>query len=114
MRKALTILLLALLAFQLGPACAFANATAMNSMQCCRAKCPAHSSNMPANCCRISASPDKATPSAGNLAQPSLASAVNRSYALPLRIAFEVSFVTYRSPAPPPERMLELFCSRQI
>src|SRR5262249_37208076 len=57
------VLLFGVLVFQLGPACGFANAAAMPSMECCRTKCPTRSSRTPATCCRISASSDKATSS---------------------------------------------------
>ena len=40
-RRALAMVLLVLLAVQLGPACGFGNAAAMDSMQCCQSKCPA-------------------------------------------------------------------------
>jgi hypothetical protein len=114
-RKALTILLLGVLLVQLGPACGFANAAAMDSMQCCQSKCPAHSSQMPANCCRISASSDKAKPGIGTAPQPALAYMIGHRAPVALQKISDLSLVTYRSAAPPPQRMrLDLFCSRQI
>src|SRR5882757_5845943 len=70
-RRALTMLMLGVLLVQLGPACGLGNA-AMDSMQCCQSKCPAHSSQTPANCCRIAASADKAKPGIGTTPQPAL------------------------------------------
>src|SRR5260370_35627686 len=100
-RRVLTILLLAVLVVQLGPACGFANA-AMDSMQCCQSKCPAHSSQMPANCCRISASSDKAKPGIGIAPQPALVYMIVHRAPVALHTIFDLSLVTYRSPAPPP------------
>jgi len=71
-RRALTILVLAVLVLQIGPACGLANAGAMDSMQCCQSKCPARSSQMPADCCHISASSDKAKPGIGTAPEPAL------------------------------------------
>jgi hypothetical protein len=114
-QRALTILLLAVLVVQLGPACGFANAVAMNSMQCCQSKCPVHSSQMPANCCRISASSDKAKPGIGAAPQPALVYMIGHGAPGALHKISDLSLVTYRSAAPPPQRMLlDLFCSRQI
>src|SRR5258708_24189133 len=114
-RRALTILVLAVLVVQLGPACGFANAAAMDSMECCRSKCPAHSSQMPANCCRISASSDKAKPAIGTAPQPALVYMIVHRAPVALHKISDLSLVTYRSPAPPPQRMrLDLLCSRQI
>jgi hypothetical protein len=114
-RRVLTVLLLAVLVVQLGPACGFENAAAMDSMQCCQSKCPAPSSQMPANCCRISASSDKAKPAIGTAPQPLLVYMIGHLAPLALHKISDLSLVTYRSPAPPPERMrLNLFCSRQI
>ena len=115
MQRVVTILLLGLLIVQLGPACGFANAAAMDSMQCCQSKCPAHSSRMPANCCRISASSDKAKPAIGTAPQPALVYVIAHLAPVALHNISDLSLVTYRSPAPPPQRMrLDLFCSRQI
>jgi hypothetical protein len=114
-RRVLTVLLLAVLVVQLGPACGFGNAAAMDSMQCCQSKCPVRSSQMPANCCRISASSDKAKPAIGTAPQLSLVYMIGHLAPLALHQISDFSLVTYRSPAPPPQRMrLNLFCSRQI
>jgi len=114
-RRVLTILLLAVLVVQLGPACGFANAAAMDSMQCCQSKCPAHSSQMPANCCRISASSDKAKPGVGTAPQPAVIDVIVHHAPVALHKISNLSLLTYSSPAPPPQRMrLDLFCSRQI
>lgn len=113
-RRALTMLLLSVLLVQLGPACGFGNAPAMDSMQCCQSKCPARSSQMPANCCRMSASSDKAKPAIATALQPALVT-IGHLALVALHKISDLSFVTYRSPAPPPPRMrLDLFCSRQI
>ena len=109
------MLLLALLVVQLGPACGFANAAAMDSMQCCQSKCPARSSQSPPNCCRISASSDKAKPAIGTAPQPALVYMVGDFTPPEFRKISALSLVTYRSPAPPPQRMrLDQLCSRQI
>lgn len=108
------MLLLGLLLVQLGPACGFANAAFMDSMQCCQTRCPAHSSRIPANCCRILASPDKAKVTVGALPQPALLGAFGHNRPVVIQSLSEVSFVTYRSPAPPPQRTFDLLCSRQI
>ena len=109
------MLLLVMLVVQLGPACGLANAAAMDNMQCCQSKCPAHSSQMPANCCRISASSDKAKPSIGSTSHPALVHVIGYRAPVALHKISDLSLVTYRSPAPPPQRMrLDLFCSRQI
>ena len=114
-RRVLIILLLAVLVVQLGPACGFANAAAMDSMQCCQSKCPAHSSQMPANCCRISASSDKAKPGIGTAPQPAFSCMIDRLAPVSLHKISDLTLVTYRSAAPPPQLMrLYLFCSRQI
>ena len=114
-RRALTMLVLAMLLLQLGPACGFGNAGAMDSMQCCQSKCPARSSPMPANCCRISASSDKAKPAVGPAPQPTLACVIRHLVPVGLLRNADLSLVTYRSAAPPPSRMrLDLLCSRQI
>jgi hypothetical protein len=109
------MLVLGVLLVQLGPACGFANAAAMDSMQCCQSKCPAHSSRTPANCCRISASSDKAKPSIGSAPQPALVYMIGHRAPVALHKISDLSLLTYRSAAPPPQRMrLDLFCSRQI
>jgi hypothetical protein len=109
------MMLLALLVVQLGPACGFGNAAAMDSMQCCQSKCPAHSSQMPANCCRISASSDKAKPGIATAPQPTLVYMIGHRAPVALHKVSDLSLLTYRSAAPPPLRMrLDLFCSRQI
>jgi hypothetical protein len=109
------MLLLAVLVVQLGPVCGFENAAAMDSMQCCQSKCPARSWQMPANCCRISASSDKAKPAIGTAPQPSLVYVIGHLAPLALYKIADLSLVTYRSPAPPPQRMrLDVLCSRQI
>jgi len=109
------MLVLALLVVQLGPACGFENAAAMDSMQCCQSKCPVHPSQMPANCCRISASSDKAKPAVGTAPRPALVYMIGHFAPVALHKISDLSLVTYRSPAPPPQRMrLDLFCSRQI
>jgi len=114
-RRVVTVLLLALLVVQLGPACEFGNAAVMDSMQCCQSECPVRSSQMPANCCRISASSDKAKPVIGTAPQPSLVYMVGHLASVALYKISDPSLVTYRSVAPPPQRMrLSLFCSRQI
>ncbi len=115
MRRVVTILLLSLLIVQLGPACGLGNAAAMDSMQCCQSKCPTRSSQMPANCCRISASSDKAKPGIGTAPQPALVYMIVHRAPVALHKISDLSLVTYRSAAPPPQRMrLDLFCSRQI
>jgi hypothetical protein len=107
------MLVLGVLLVQLGPACGLGNA-AMDSMQCCQSKCPAHSSQIPANCCQISASADKAKPGIGTTPQPALVYMIGHTPVAIHNIP-DLSLVTYRSPAPPPQRMrLDLFCSRQI
>jgi hypothetical protein len=109
------MLLLAVLVIQIGPACGFGNAAAMDSMQCCQSKCPVHSSQVPANCCRIYTSSDKAKPALGTAAQPALLYMIGHLAPAALRNISDLSFVTYRSAAPPPQRMrLDLLCSRQI
>src|SRR5262249_42872121 len=111
------VLLFGVLVFQLGPACGFANAAAMPSMECCRTKCPTRSSRTPATCCRISASSDKATSSTTTTKAFQGAFALSIGYLAPVGFqkVSNLAFVTYRSPAPPPHRMrLNLFCSRQI
>jgi hypothetical protein len=114
-RKALTILMLGVLLVQLGPACGFANAAAIGSMQCCQSKCPAHSSRMPTNCCRIFASSDKAKPAIGTTPQPALVYMIGHLAPVALHKISDLSLVMYRLPAPPPQRMRrDLFCSRQI
>src|SRR5260370_40852656 len=114
-RRLLTILLLAVLVVQLGPPCGFANAAAMDSMQCCQSKCPAHSSQMPANCCRISASSDKAKPGIGTASQPALVYVIGHLAPVALHKISDLSLLTYRSAAPRSQRMrLDLFCSRHI
>ena len=114
-RRALTMMLLALLVVQLGPACGFGNAAAMDSTQCCQSKCPAHSSQMPTNCCRISASSDKARPVIGTAPQSALVYMIGHRAPVTLHKVSDLALVTYRSPAPPPQRKrLDLFCSRQI
>jgi hypothetical protein len=114
-RKSLAMLLLGVLLVQLGPACELANAAAMDSIQCCQTKCPAHSSQMPANCCRISASSDKAKPSIVTAPQPALVYMIGHRVPVALHKISDLSLLIYRSPAPPPQRMrLDLFCSRQI
>src|SRR6266446_6853476 len=114
-RRVLTVLLLAVLVVQLGPACGFGNAAAMGSMQCCQSKCPVPSSQMPANCCRISASSDKAKPAIGTALQPALVSMIGHLARVAVSKISDLSLVTYRSAAPPPQRMrLDLLCSRQI
>jgi hypothetical protein len=114
-RRVLTILLLAVLVVQLGPACGFANAAAMDSMQCCQSKCPVGSSQMPANCCRISASSDKAKPAIGTAPQPALSYMIGHRAPFALHKISDLYLVTYRSAAPPPQQTaLDLLCSRQI
>jgi hypothetical protein len=109
------MLLLAVLIVQIGPACGFANAAAMDGMQCCQSKCPMHSSQMPANCCRIYASSDKAKPVIGTAPQPALVYMIGHIAPAVFHQISDLSIVTYRSPAPPPQRMrLNLLCSRQI
>jgi hypothetical protein len=109
------MLLLGVLLVQLGPACGFGSAAAMDSMQCCQSKCPAGSSQMPSNCCRISASSDKAKPGIGTAPQPALVYMIGHLAPVAFQKISELSLVTYRSAAPPPQRMrLDLFCSRQI
>src|SRR6266851_783938 len=104
-RRVLTVLLLAVLVVQLGPACGFGNAAAMDSMQCCQSKCPVHSSRMLANCCRISASSDKAKPGIGTAPQPALVYMIVHRAPVALHKISDLSLVTYRSAAPPPQRM---------
>jgi hypothetical protein len=114
-RRALTVLLLALLVFQLGPACGFGNAAAMDSMQCCQSKCPTRSSQMPANCCRISASSDKAKPAIGSPPQLSPVYMIGHVAPFARQKISDLALVMYRSAALPPQRMrLDLLCSRQI
>jgi hypothetical protein len=114
-RRALVMLLLALLVIQLGPACGLGNAAAMDSIQCCESKCPARSSQMPANCCRISASSDKARPAIGIAPQPAVVCVIGYPVPVALHKISDLSIVAYRSAAPPPQRMrLDLLCSRQI
>jgi hypothetical protein len=109
------VLLLALLVVQLGPACGLANAVAMDSMQCCQSKCPARSSQMPANCCRIYTSSDKAKPAIGAASQPALVYMIGHLAPVAPHNISDLSVVTYRSAAPPPQGMrLDLLCSRQI
>jgi hypothetical protein len=109
------MLVLAVLVVQLGPACVFANAAAMDSVQCCQGKCPARSSQIPANCCRISASSDKAKPRIGTAPQPTLVYVLGHRAPVVLHKISDLSLLTYRSAAPPPLRMrLDLLCSRQI
>jgi hypothetical protein len=114
-RTLVRVLLLGLLVFQLGPACGFANAAAMPSMECCRTKCPTRSSRTPATCCRISVSPDKAKPSTTSAPQGAFAFQIGFLAPVVVEKFSNLSFIIYRSPAPPPHRMrLDLFCSRQI
>jgi hypothetical protein len=114
-RQSLTMLLLGVLLVQLGPACGLANVAAMDSMQCCQTKCAAHSSQMPANCCRISTSSDKAKPAIGTAPQPRLVYMIGHLAPVALQKTSDLSLVTYRSAAPPPQRMrLDLFCPRQV
>ena len=113
-RRVLIILLLAVLVVQLGPACGFGNAAAMDSMQCCQSKCPVRSSQMPANCCRISASSERAKPAIGSAPQPVLVYMIGHLAPLALHKISDLSLVTYRSLAPPQRMRLNLFCSRQI
>jgi len=114
-RTLVRVLLPGVLMFQLGPACGFANAAALPSMECCRTECPSQSSRTPATCCRISASFDKATPSTNSALQ--IAFVFQNGFYAPVAVEkiSDLSFITYRSPAPPPHHMLlNLFCSRQI
>jgi len=109
------MLLLAVLVVQIGPACGFGNAAAMDSMQCCQSKCPVHSSQMPANCCQIYASSDKAKRAIGTDAQPALVYTIGHIAPAVFHQISELSILTYRSAAPPPQQMrLNLLCSRQI
>jgi hypothetical protein len=109
------MLVLGVLLVQLGPACGFANAAAMDSMQCSQSKCPARCSQMPANCCRISASSEKAKPGIGTAPRPTLVYVIGHLAPVALHKIIDLSSLTYRSAAPPPQRMrLDLFCSRQI
>jgi hypothetical protein len=109
------MLLLGVLLVQLGPACGFGNTAATDSMQCCQTKCPARSSQMPANCCRISASSDKAKPGIGTAPQPALVYMISHRAPFELQKISDLSLVTYRSAAPPPQRRrFDLLCSRQI
>src|SRR5258707_420084 len=94
-RRVLTVLLLAVLVVQLGPACGFGNAAAMDSMQCCQSKCPVRSSQMPANCCRISASSDKAKPAIGTALQPPLVYMLGHLAPLSLHQISDLFLVTY-------------------
>ena len=106
------MLLLALLVVQLGPACGLANAAAMDSMQCCQTKCPARSSQMPANCCRIYTSSDKAKPALGTGPEPALVYMIGHFAPVALHNISDLSVVTYRSAAPPPQRMRLDCCAR--
>src|SRR5260370_7527633 len=101
-RRALIMLVLAVLVVQLVPGCGFGNAAAMDSMQCCQSKCPVRSSQMPANCCRISASSDKPKPAIGTALQPSLVYMIGHLARLALHHISTPSLFTYRSPHPPP------------
>ena len=114
-RTLVRLLLLGVLVFQLGPACGFANAAAMPSMECCRTRCPSQSSRTPATCCRISASSDKAMPSTNSPLRIALAFQTGFLAPVAVEKISNLSFITYRSPAPPPHQVrLNLFCSRQI
>ena len=114
-RTLVRVLLLSVLVFQIGPACGFTNAAAMPSMECCRTKCPSRSSQTPATCCRISAISDKATSSTTTVSQGAFVLSIGYLAPVGLQKVSNLSFVTYCSPAPPPQRMrLNLFCSRQI
>ena len=114
-RRAVTMLLLGMLLVQSGPGCWYASAVATDSMQCCQRKCPARFSQMPANCCWISASSDKAKPSIAAAPQPALACTVSHLAPVAVQRISYLSLVTYSSAAPPPQRVrLDLLCSRQI
>ena len=112
-RRVLTVLLLALVVVQLGPACGFASVASAESMQCCQARCPSHSSRAPASCCQISATSDKAVPSASATAQAPVHLASTADLFQLHRVS-DLSWLVYRSPAPPPQNSLALLCSRQI
>jgi len=114
-RTLVRVLLLSVLVFQLGPACGFANASAMASMECCRTKCPSRSSRIPATCCRIFTRSDKATSSTTSAPQGVFGFQIGFLAPVVVEKISNLSFITYRSPAPPPHQMrLNLFCSRQV
>ena len=108
-------MLLAVLLVQFGPACGLGTASAMDNMQCCKTRCPVGSSRVPANCCRLSTSADKARSEFTNVAQPAFLNALSYPGLLTVRAVSELSTVPYRSPAPPPQRTpSELLCTRQL
>ena|SRR5271156_5175669 len=64
---------------------------------------------------RISAGSDRAKPGIGTALQPALVYMIGYRAPFALHKISDLSLVTYRSAAPPPQRMrLDLLCSSQI
>src|SRR6266404_5321771 len=108
------IILLALLfAMQLGPACGFASVIMPDSTNCCQSKCPLDSSRNHSGCCQVSATSDKAVAQASVAPHATLLSA-SVGTAVSMLMPTNLRWITYRSPAPPPQTAFALLCSRQI
>ncbi len=114
MRRVLTVLLLLMVVVQLGPACGFASAGTVDSMNCCQTKCPPHSSRQPNNCCQLSVTSDKAVTQASVAPRIKLARMGVSAIVSEPRMVRALSLIAYRSPAPPPQALLDILCSRQI
>ena len=112
MRKSLTILLALLFTMQLGPACGFATVVPA-SMNCCQTRCPLDSSQHHSGCCQVSATSDKAVAQASVAPHATLLSA-SVGTAISMVMPTNLRWIAYRSPAPPPQTVLAMLCSRQI
>jgi hypothetical protein len=110
----MTILLVTLFAMQLGPACGFATVVMTDSMNCCQTKCPLDSSQHHSGCCQVSATSDKAVAQVGIAPSANPLSTSVGSVVPELILANGLRLLTYRSPAPPPQTVLDLLCSRQL
>jgi hypothetical protein len=113
-RRALPLLLLLLIGLQVGPACGTVAASTVDAVDCCRSQCPAHSSQRPDKCCRVSAEVERAVAPATVSPQPTVQCGLFPAIAWIRESQVRWNYTSLVSSGLAPPATFEMLCSRQI